>query len=320
MKHLFFLLGLTGVVPITISILQTTRGLYFINQAVTWPAAQNYCRMKYTDLARVKDYSDLLKLREMAASRGLTMWPIWIGLYNDFDSWRWSFNNLLLTNTTPMSWYLGHPDNYKGAEACGVIFSPGYWGDSNCTTLNPFICYNASNSGAGRFVGVSSPQLTWSGAQTYCRTFHTDLASALSQTDNDLLVQVASLQGPSWFGLYRDTWKWLNNSKASNLLWGSGQPDNYRPQENCGMLYDGLFGDESCTSLHYFFCEFIPPVRRQIIKLQFKSDGNVFDPAVQSSILEQMKQKLKQHGMLENTTVTWRVQPDGNIFYKKNNN
>ncbi|KAK2865878.1 hypothetical protein Q7C36_001934 [Tachysurus vachellii] len=61
----------------------------------------------------------------------------------------------------------------------------------------------------------------------------------------------------------------------------------------------------------------VSSMRNQTMRLQVKSDGSVFDPAVQSSILEQMKQKLKEHGMLENTTVTWRVQPDGNIFKKK---
>ncbi|KAG7314248.1 hypothetical protein KOW79_022744 [Hemibagrus wyckioides] len=63
---------------------------------------------------------------------------------------------------------------------------------------------------------------------------------------------------------------------------------------------------------------FIPvsPVRSQTVRLQVKSDGSVFDPAVQSFILEQITQKLKEH-LMENATVTWRVQPDGNIFHKK---
>ncbi|KAG7314241.1 hypothetical protein KOW79_022737 [Hemibagrus wyckioides] len=56
--------------------------------------------------------------------------------------------------------------------------------------------------------------------------------------------------------------------------------------------------------------------RSQTMRLQVMSDGSVFDPVVQLSILEQMKQKLKEKGMLENTTVTWRLQPDGNIFQK----
>ncbi|KAG7314244.1 hypothetical protein KOW79_022740 [Hemibagrus wyckioides] len=69
--------------------------------------------------------------------------------------------------------------------------------------------------------------------------------------------------------------------------------------------------------MYYFFCHTILPVReQQIVRLQVKSDGSVLDPAVQSSILEQMKQKLEEYGMLENTTLTWQVQPDENIFQK----
>ncbi|KAF4071321.1 hypothetical protein AMELA_G00271880 [Ameiurus melas] len=121
----------------------------------------------------------------------------------------------------------------------------------------PFICYNAGFSGAAKFIGINSPYLTWPQAQTYCRTHHTDLASSLNSSDNDMLLQ------------------------------------------------------------YYFFCQTISPARSQIMRLQVKSDGSVFDPAVQSSILDQIKQKLEENGMLENTTVTWKVQPDGNIFHKK---
>ncbi|KAF4071322.1 hypothetical protein AMELA_G00271890 [Ameiurus melas] len=127
----------------------------------------------------------------------------------------------------------------------------GQWWDVPCTALYSFICYNASFSGSAKFIGISTPRLTWSQAQNYCRTRHTDLASSLNSSDNDMLFQT------------------------------------------------------------------IFQARSQIMRLQVKSDGSVFDPAVQSSILDQIKQKLKENGMLENTTVTWKVQPDGNIFHKK---
>ncbi|KAF5899461.1 macrophage mannose receptor 1-like isoform X6, partial [Clarias magur] len=143
-----------------------------------------------------------------------------------------------------------------------------------------------SISGANSFIGVSSPLMTWAGAQTYCRTFHTDLASALSQTDNDLLAQVASVQGVSWFGLFRDTWKWLNSTPAVNVPWYTGRPDNSRANSNCGTLRYGQFVDEPCSINHYFFCQTVP-VNQQVVKLRMKSDGNVFDSAVQSAVLEQ---------------------------------
>ncbi|KAG7314245.1 hypothetical protein KOW79_022741 [Hemibagrus wyckioides] len=69
-----------------------------------------------------------------------------------------------------------------------------------------------------------------------------------------------------------------------------------------------------CDINHYTIRE---AIKQQIVRLQVKSD--VFIPDVQSSIIEKVKQKLKEHGMLGNITVTWRVQPDGNIFHEKNN-
>ncbi|XP_053533565.1 putative C-type lectin domain family 20 member A [Ictalurus punctatus] len=286
---------------------------------VTWPVAQNYCRVMYTDLATILSDTDWLRFEKEAASKGLTTFA-WVGLYNDFNSWRWSLNDLPLTSVTYTYWASGQPDNRLGKQACVLIGDAyGYigWIDRSCTELFPFICYNANFSGAARFIGIRSPLLTWPQAQTYCRTHHTDLASSLNNSDNNMLLQVKNIQGDSWIGLYRDTWKWSDGTNASNIPWAPGQPDNYGGRENCARFYNGLFYDEQCTNLHYFFCHTIYPARSQIMRLQVKSDGSVFDPAVQSSILDQIKQKLEEKGMLENTTVTWKVQPEGNIFHKK---
>ncbi|KAF4071308.1 hypothetical protein AMELA_G00271730 [Ameiurus melas] len=239
----------------------------------------------------------------------------WVGLYNDVNSWRWSLNDLPL-NVSYTYWYPGQPENSGGKETCGVAVSYGQWWDAPCTLLRSFICYNASFSGDAKFIGISS-LLTWPQAQNYCRTHHTDLASALNSSDSNMLWHLRDKQGDSWIGLYRDTWKWSDGTSASNIPWAPGQPNNYYGNENCARFYNGLFYDEQCTNLYYFFCNTIYPARSQIMRLQVKSDGSVFDPAVQLSILDQIKQKLKENGMLENTTVTWKVQPDGNIFHKK---
>lgn len=117
-----------------------------------------------------------------------------------------------------------------------------------------FIYFTANFNGADRFIGVTSPLLTWLGAQAYCRKYHTDLASSLNSSDNDFITHVMNIQGDSWFGLYRDTWKWLDRTNASDLRWYPGQPSNYMGSENCAGVYKGLFIDEQCTNLHYFFC------------------------------------------------------------------
>ncbi|KAF5891006.1 macrophage mannose receptor 1-like isoform X6, partial [Clarias magur] len=112
-----------------------------------------------------------------------------------------------------------------------------------------------SNSGADKFVGVTSPLMTWTEAQDYCRTFHTDLASALTQTDNDMLQQVVSTQNESWIGLVRHTWKWVDGSNTTNLPWRSGLPNNYYLKDNCGALDISKFSDQVCANRYYFICD-----------------------------------------------------------------
>ncbi|XP_060729587.1 macrophage mannose receptor 1-like, partial [Tachysurus vachellii] len=151
-------------------------------------------------------------------------------------------------------WYSGQPNTVGGNEACGIIGSGNAWWDLPCTLLIPFICYNANFSGAAQFIGITTP-LSWPQAQAYCRENHTDLASALNSSDQNMLWQVWNIQGDSWIGLYRDdTWKWSDGTTASNLPWAPGYPYNYYGNANCAMVYNRLFYNTPCTTLYYFFC------------------------------------------------------------------
>ncbi|XP_058240556.1 putative C-type lectin domain family 20 member A [Hemibagrus wyckioides] len=249
--NLFLLLNFTGLVPV--AILRTILHKYDLMMTqVSWPVAQNYCRVTYTDLATVVSDSDWLRFKNEAANKHLAA-NAWVGLYNDINSWRWSLNDLPLKNVTYSCWVSGQPDNLYGNEACGIIGYYNAWWDVPCAGLRPFICYNANFSGTARFIGITT-LLTWPQAQAYCRTHHTDLASALNSSDNNMLVQIRNIQGDSWIGLYRDTWKWSDGTIASNLLWYPGQPDNYGGVENCAVVYNGLFYDAPCANLYYFFC------------------------------------------------------------------
>ncbi|XP_058240115.1 putative C-type lectin domain family 20 member A [Hemibagrus wyckioides] len=310
--NLFLLLLLTGLVPVVI--LQTALYKYYLMMTkLNWSDAQNYCRVNYNDLAKFQSDSDWQSLITEATSKGLSG-PAWVGIYNDINSWRWSLNELPLKNVPYTCWASGEPDNIGGKEACGIIATYNAWSDVPCTGLRPFICYNANFIGAARFIAITT-RLSWSQAQAYCRTHHTDLASALNSSDKNMLWQITNIQGDSWIGLYRDTWKWSDGTIATYIPWALGQPDNSGGHESCVILYNGQLHDAPCTNLYNYFCHFFITWSR-IVRLQVKSDGSVFDPAVQSSIVEQIKQNLKEKGMLENTTVTWRVQPDGNIFHK----
>uniref|UniRef100_A0A3B4AGX4 C-type lectin domain-containing protein n=1 Tax=Periophthalmus magnuspinnatus TaxID=409849 RepID=A0A3B4AGX4_9GOBI len=77
---------------------------HFIDVAMTWTEAQQYCRQHYTDLATIHNTEDLDKLTRPSTYTG----DAWIGLFddvaswkgvmgNDSNSWRWS-----VTGTTSM--------------------------------------------------------------------------------------------------------------------------------------------------------------------------------------------------------------------------
>lgn len=111
---------------------------------VTWPVAQNHCRMMYTDVGTILSGTDWLRLKKEATRNGLAT-SAWVGLYNDINSWRWSLNGFPLKNVTYSNWKAGEPDNYAGKEACAIMAGYGTWDDASCTEAKPFICYSGES-------------------------------------------------------------------------------------------------------------------------------------------------------------------------------
>lgn len=128
----------TGIVPVTMSILLAP---ILIKKTMTWADAQKYCKSAHFDLAMSKTENDLVMLRSILAKQNIRG-IFWLGLYNDFDSWRWSQNDLPLKNITLRRWGSGDPNNMYGHESCGAIDQNGLWWDTVCTSTKTFICYD----------------------------------------------------------------------------------------------------------------------------------------------------------------------------------
>lgn len=126
--------------PITLSTI--THKYHLIMTPMTWSAAKNYCRETYDDLAVIQSVNNWFRI-VAEAWRKFMIFPAWIGLYNNVDSWRWSYNDLPLKNITLSNWYFTELNN--GDEACGAIDFSGYWFDVQCTYLKSFICYNCES-------------------------------------------------------------------------------------------------------------------------------------------------------------------------------
>uniref|UniRef100_A0A3P9ATG8 C-type lectin domain-containing protein n=1 Tax=Maylandia zebra TaxID=106582 RepID=A0A3P9ATG8_9CICH len=67
---------------------------HLVKIPMNWIQAQNYCRKTYTDLASVRNQSEIPQLKAIATSTA------WIGLYR--NSWKWSDGSTLsFTNWFP---------------------------------------------------------------------------------------------------------------------------------------------------------------------------------------------------------------------------
>lgn len=134
-------MSLTGLVPVALSILNTTPHKYdLIMSQVTWSNAQNYCRVIYNDLATIQSDTDWVRLNK-AGSKSPSS-SAWVGLYNDIDSWRWSLDDLPLKNVTYKYWIGGRPNNVGGKASCVMMGTYANWYDADCTIKRPFVCYN----------------------------------------------------------------------------------------------------------------------------------------------------------------------------------
>ncbi|XP_046699143.1 macrophage mannose receptor 1-like [Silurus meridionalis] len=259
----------------------------------------------YTDLATLETPAEIAQIQNIAKSQNSAS-TTWIGLYNDVNSWRWSMGNVSLGSFS--NWYPPNPDNYLGKESCGAMVPAG-WSDDQCETPLTFICFDESYTGTSSYIFINM-QLTWSDAQSYCRPHHTDLASVRNSAENSI-VKSLSVSGGSWFGLFRDTWKWSDQTNFNSIPWLAGQPDNSLKQENCVLFLNGVTADVLCSKIIPFFCETVITGKKQIARLKIKSNQDVDDPGVKVAILDKIRQMFSNKG---NITVRWRQQSDGLVF------
>ncbi|KAI1901235.1 hypothetical protein AGOR_G00032210 [Albula goreensis] len=234
-----------------------SRQYHFVNIGKSWTEAQSYCRENYAELATIDNQEEMEALMGVVGSgyEG----EAWIGLYDDRDSWQWSLADRGFYSegeTEFRNWASGQPDKCNGSELCVAMRPNGEWDDISCNRKGPFICYDVS---AQRFILIKE-KMTWREAQSYCRGKNTDLASVRNQTENQEIKQTGINSEQTawlWIGLFRESWKWSDQSSSSYRYWRSGQPNNRRGEENCAVMWvkhDGRWGDQKCSNSHPFIC------------------------------------------------------------------
>ncbi|XP_047659846.1 C-type mannose receptor 2-like [Tachysurus fulvidraco] len=303
--YLILLTFFTGAV----AVVQFVHRKYsLIQKGKNWSDAQTYCRATHTDLAIIKSNDDMVQLQNEAQRQQFSS-SAWIGLYNPVNSWFWSLGNEPVGS---MRWKPGEPNNYGGNEECGMMGSYG-WEDVACNLAHPSVCFDATKTGNQMYIYISTP-MTWLDAQAYCRQHHTDLAISRDSTEDSIIKGLASVW--TLIGLFRDSWKWTDQTNFSTINWESGKPDNALGNENCGYINNNQAADAQCSNIMPFFCYSDVTGKQQTLRLKVQSSEDVNDPAVMMAILQQINQKLKDRLRTQNITVKWRKQSDGVVFHK----
>uniref|UniRef100_A0A3B4UBM4 C-type lectin domain-containing protein n=1 Tax=Seriola dumerili TaxID=41447 RepID=A0A3B4UBM4_SERDU len=106
--------------------------------------------------------------------------------------------------------------------------------------------------GKRTYTAINNP-LTWKDAQTYCRTYHTDLAMIDNAEENADVMSLMSTQYV-WIGLYREPWRWSDNSSSSFTNWQSGQPNNYDSDYCAAESLGHVWADVNCDTKCFFWC------------------------------------------------------------------
>ncbi|KAK2832811.1 hypothetical protein Q5P01_016700 [Channa striata] len=278
---------------------------------MTWAQAQSFCRAEHTDLATVDSNNEFNQV--VTAAQKYYNNVVWIGLYDDINSWRWSLQRdgfYGVGETTFWMWNSGEPNNFGGIEDCVEMNGNGAWNDCPCRNMYYFVCYNVDSS---NYVFV--PDLkNFSDAQSYCRQFYTDLVSVRNINELGMIQRMGQNQD-IWIGLYRDSWKWSDGSPTSNWKPSIGSVPVSYIYTPCMGLSQGQLNARACGDKLFFVC-YDEIVTQQIVRVKVTQNSSPVDlEDAKEAVLQQLVQMLKDGGLSQDIKVTWRKQSDGKTFY-----
>ncbi|KAG9266251.1 C-type mannose receptor 2-like [Astyanax mexicanus] len=227
-----------------------SRQYHFVYESKSWTEAQRFCRENYTDLATIENMEEMNSLITTwnDSVNGSYVGLAWIGLYDDLNSWRWSYDNESFYKEGERDfrgWY--HvPNNWNGKDMCAFIGADGPWFNQNCQSYLPFVCYDGRN-GNNDYIWINQ-HMSWEEAQRYCREYYTDLASVRNWTDNQRILSVVG-GFSAWIGLYRSRlWSDQHDLTYENwrpeMMYSPQQPDN-------GLDIPGEYGNQHCTAVSF---------------------------------------------------------------------
>ncbi|CAL8283731.1 unnamed protein product [Gadus morhua 'NCC'] len=236
---------------------------------------------------------------------------LWIGLrHGGAERWHWSLAD--------KDFYQEGERNYRNFRNNGGRFAAQrniQW-DLKTGGTFWFVCYDGNRQGGDRYVLVRL-STTWTNAQSYCRSHHTDLVSIRNSTENQAVAE-ATVGLTVWIGLFKDAWYWSDGRYSSLRLWDQHAVGGNFPQ-SCAVMTSHLSGrwsQRSCDELHPFLCTC---TRKWVLKVKVRSEDRqeLNDPAMKTAILKQTQQLLNVASLSDHHKIAWKTNSDGQVFTKE---
>lgn len=145
-----------------------------------------------------------------------------------------------------------------------------------------------SEEGPDRYVVVNKT-MQWKYAKRFCLDHHTHLVAVRNSSENKLIASL--LPADAWIGLSRWSWKrWSDRNRVTFTNWGEKQPDTKEGVvESCVAVdVDAVWWDDECNLRRPFVCYSIQQTKSVRVKLKFRSEADLMDPAVSQQLLEQV--------------------------------
>ncbi|KAF7652300.1 hypothetical protein LDENG_00098630, partial [Lucifuga dentata] len=216
----------------------------------TWHEAHSFCREKCIGLATIDDMGEMETMLKTVENKYDD--AVWIGLYKGkVLKWHWSLADKDFYKTGErdfLTW--GSQADFNCAS-----FKGGKMYRIRCDSLQYSVCFDGRKLGREQYV-LTNTKMTWTEAQDHCRRYYTDLVSVRNEVENQMIMKVAS-DLEVWIGLFRDPWKWSDNSNSSFRYWRPSQTVYPSKMKWCiAMIHSesGKWGDRSCKEMHPFIC------------------------------------------------------------------
>lgn len=117
-----------------LSFIETEKTFSLFIDEMSWDGAQEVCSRNGGDLASISDEQEHSAIYDLTKDLNVSFW---IGLYDDYNSWRWSLNT---SSHFVMRWETNEPDNANSLEHCASISNISSWRDRDCSVKMPFFC------------------------------------------------------------------------------------------------------------------------------------------------------------------------------------